>query len=40
MTDEQILAALLDLNLERSATSEASIITAEIECESEEGESE
>ena len=40
MTDEQILAALLKLNLERSASSGAAPLNAEIEGEPEEGESE
>ena len=40
MTDEQILAALLELNLERSASSGAAPLNAEIEGEPEEGESE
>ncbi len=40
MTDEQILAALLELNLERSASSGAASLNAEIEGEPEEGESE
>jgi hypothetical protein len=40
MTDEQILAALLELNLERSASSDTAAITAEIESDAGEGESE
>ena len=40
MTDEQILDALLELNLERSASSGAAPLNAEIEGEPEEGESE
>src|SRR5208283_5728994 len=40
MTDEQILAALLELNLERSASSDTAAITAEIESDAREGESE
>jgi hypothetical protein len=33
MTDEQILAALLQLNLERSATGDAAVINAETDAE-------
>ncbi len=40
MTDEQILAALLELNLERSATSDTTTINTEIESEPEENEAE
>ncbi|MGO9923943.1 MAG: hypothetical protein ACLQIB_55755, partial [Isosphaeraceae bacterium] len=40
MTDEQFLAALSELNLERSASSGAAPLNAEIEGEPEEGESE
>jgi len=40
MTDEQILAALLELNLERSATSDTATINTEIESEVEEEETE
>jgi len=40
MTDEEILAALLQLNLERSATSDSTTINTEIESEPEENEAE
>jgi hypothetical protein len=40
MTDEQILAALLELNLERSATSDSVAISPEAEGGPEENETE